>query len=224
MEKQEETFISKKGQLLSFMPAEAVAYPGQTLNLCVKVPAYLRLIRVCEQNEKAFGILPIIERQLFGYGCTVRTVSVDRKSDGSAMVVLKGEKIFRLVEFFNENECNDEIYPMGFIKYLQQNNDEKEVSFAVYEKVFNIFCKIANIFREKGGCDLLDNQELFDSLMLGKKKSGRMSSYYMVNKLLGLHLCEKAALLAIKSEGKRLKALYFQMKNLVSVLEKVFRD
>ena len=101
MKNQEKDFFSEKSMMLPILPVDEVAYPGQILTLFLKNASFLQLIRVCEENNSLLGILPVINNQLFAYGCMVRIVSVDRGAgDGLVKIVFPRRKDFSFVEIF----------------------------------------------------------------------------------------------------------------------------
>ena len=97
----------------------------------------------------------------------------------------------------------------------------------IMKKCKMFFFEITNIFREKGGCDLLKEDEIFYFLMTKETKGrlasyskGRLASYYMAANLLGLHLGEKATLLTIKSEKKKIENDVFSDEKFAFCIEK----
>ena len=220
LEKGSADFFSRKNSLPLF-PVDMVTYPGELVKIQISDPRYLELIRFCEENEVGFGILPVIGKRLFAYGCAVKLLFVNRDfADNRFEVTLVGTKVFYLNKFLSGADPTSS-YPFGDVRFLEQDSNKKSSLF-VKKKVEKIFLEINEVLLEKGGCDFfLGDEKDFSLDLLDKKET---NSYFMASRILGLSLNERAMLLTFRSESKRLEFLYRQMKKLLSILKKVFDE
>lgn len=224
--KKNDTDIFFRKDRLPLFPVEMVTYPGELIKVQISDTRYWELIRFCEENEVGFGILPVIGKRLFAYGCAVKLLFVNRNfAENTFEVTLIGTKVFYLNKFLSDDDFHLS-YPFGDVRFLKDHS-RKESSLFVKKKVEKTFLEINEVLLEKGGCDFfpkdeknLDEENLSKDL-IDKKE---VNSYFMASRMLGLSLNERAMLLTFRSESKRLEFLHRQMKKLLSILKRVFDE
>lgn len=106
---------------LALFPLPSIVFPSERLPLHVSEPRYLKLIQDCVSSGDTFGIPIMMNNQLdLGTEATVEEV-VEQYSSGSADIILKGLRVFKLLDVVPEQE--GEPFPKGRVQMLPDIQD-----------------------------------------------------------------------------------------------------
>lgn len=106
---------------LALFPLPSIVFPSERLPLHVSEPRYLKLIQDCVSSGDTFGIPIMMNNQLdLGTEATVEEV-VEQYSSGSADIILKGLRVFKLLDVVPEQE--GEPFPKGRVQILPDIQD-----------------------------------------------------------------------------------------------------
>jgi len=85
---------------IPIFPLAIVVYPGEPLNLHISDPRYLQMVRECVEEQKPFGILPVLNGGIGEYGTLVEITEVVKEyKDNTLDIRTGGSKVFRILEF-----------------------------------------------------------------------------------------------------------------------------
>ena len=95
--------------LLDLFPLNSVVFPHQEILLRIFEPRYLRLIKMCYDEARSFGICFIREGEEvgapavpFNIGTSVVIKDFRKVSDNSFYIIARGERRFRIERFIQE--------------------------------------------------------------------------------------------------------------------------
>jgi len=97
---------------LPLFPLGTVLFPGGPLSLRIFEPRYLDMVRRCLREQRAFGVVLILEgaevggavAALAGTGTSARLVDFDTLTDGLLGVVCVGERRFRVLRHWQQSD------------------------------------------------------------------------------------------------------------------------
>jgi Lon protease-like protein len=89
--------------LLPLFPLNVVLFPGTPLPLHIFEPRYKEMIGECLDQNKAFGVVRVVEEGIAEIGCTAEIVAVTKQySDGRLDIVSEGRKRFEVLQLNQE--------------------------------------------------------------------------------------------------------------------------
>ncbi|MFM9022123.1 MAG: LON peptidase substrate-binding domain-containing protein [Sediminibacterium sp.] len=101
---------------IPLFPLGIVVYPGEWLNLHIFEPRYRQLIRVCKDENKVFGIPPVIANRVQETGSIVEIKElVTEYDDGRMDIRVQGTRIFRMLEVVKT--IPDKLYSGAIVHY-----------------------------------------------------------------------------------------------------------
>ena len=172
--------------LLPLFPLDLVLLPGVPLPLHIFEPRYKEMISECLERTEVFGIVRGKEGGMAEIGCTAEIVTVTKKYDDGRMdIVTQGRERFEVVQVNQERS-----FLQAEVVYLR--DEPGSASSEEIEKALKLHGEIMNL----AGAAPLDASEV-DKEQL---------SFYMAGSL-PLDLDFKQALLSMKSEPERLRAI-----------------
>ncbi|MEM9996471.1 MAG: LON peptidase substrate-binding domain-containing protein [Bacteroidota bacterium] len=88
---------------LPLFPLGIVVYPGEPVPLHIFEFRYREMVRLCLEEQRAFGIVLMSDAKLAQVGCTVRIERVlKRYDDGRSDILCRGEQRFRIAQVYRE--------------------------------------------------------------------------------------------------------------------------
>lgn len=88
---------------IPIFPLELVVYPGEELNLHIRETRYQQMIRECAEQQKDFGIPPVIKGKLHEYGTLMQLLHIEKTyPDGRLDIRTRGLKVFRILEVIRD--------------------------------------------------------------------------------------------------------------------------
>lgn len=101
---------------IPLFPLGIVVYPGEWLNLHIFEPRYRQLIRECKDENKVFGIPPVIANRVQETGSIVEIKElVTEYDDGRMDIRVQGTRIFRMLEVVKT--IPDKLYSGAIVHY-----------------------------------------------------------------------------------------------------------
>lgn len=101
---------------IPLFPLGIVVYPGEWLNLHIFEPRYRQLIRECKDENKVFGIPPVIANRVQETGSIVEIKElVTEYDDGRMDIRVQGTRIFRMLEVVKI--IPDKLYSGAIVHY-----------------------------------------------------------------------------------------------------------
>lgn len=101
---------------IPLFPLGIVVYPGEKLNLNIFEPRYKQLINECRDNNKPFGIPPVIDNKVSEMGTLVKLREVvNVYEDGKMDIITEGFSVFRILE--NIQTVPDKLYSGAIVTY-----------------------------------------------------------------------------------------------------------
>jgi Lon protease-like protein len=83
--------------ILHIFPLQMVAFPGERVALHIFEPRYRRMIAHCEGTQDSFGVIPILDRKVAGYGTTMLLIDIKKKyPDGRMDIISIGDQPFQV--------------------------------------------------------------------------------------------------------------------------------
>jgi Lon protease-like protein len=176
--------------LISLFPLDVVLFPGVPLPLHIFEPRYKEMIGECLAQNRAFGVVRVVEQGLADVGCTAEIVTVVKEyDDGRLDLVTEGRERFELVRVNQERSfLQGEILMIGDERG-EPSHDDRARSLELHSAVL----AIAGAQQDLSTADPL----LLSFLLAGS---------------LPLDLDFKQKLLTLRSEQERLTLLisYFE--------------
>ena len=127
-------------EYLPLFPLGSVVFPKESLRLYIFEPRYKQLINECLENQKTFGIPPLLDKEVVDIFTEVRITSLDRVYEGGEMdVQIEGVRRARIVHF--DAVAPGKLYPGGEIEWLdsdERGNPEMQKS------VYDLFIELNN--------------------------------------------------------------------------------
>lgn len=180
--------------LLPLFPLDVVLLPGTPLPLHIFEPRYREMISECLDRSQHFGVLRGKEQDLAEIGCTAEILTVTKKyPDGRMDIVTEGRARFEVLHLNQERS-----FLQAEVLYLHDEPDvasPQEIAQAV--KLHGEIMTLAGAEPEK-------SFEVDEGLL----------SFHLAGSL-PLDLDFKQALLMMKSEAERLRAIISFFENIL---------
>jgi Lon protease-like protein len=172
--------------LLPLFPLDLVLLPGTPLPLHIFEPRYREMISECLDRSQHFGVIRGKEQELADVGCTAEILTVTKKYDDGRMdIVTEGRARFEVMQLNQERS-----FLQAEVLYLHDGPDipsQDEIAQAMH--LHGEIMTLAGAEPEK-------TAEINEALL----------SFHLAGSL-PLDLDFKQALLAMKSESERLRAV-----------------
>jgi Lon protease-like protein len=172
--------------LLPLFPLDLVLLPGTPLPLHVFEPRYKEMISECLDRNDVFGIVRAKEGSMAEIGCTAEIVTVTKKyEDGRMDIVTQGRERFEVMQVDHER-------PFLRAEVLYLRDEAGSASAEEIRQAMKLHSDIMTLAgAQPADASQIDNQQL---------------SFHLAGSL-PLDLDFKQALLGMKSEGERLRAI-----------------
>ena len=172
--------------LLPLFPLDVVLLPGAVLPLHIFEPRYKEMISECLNQHRVFGIVRAKEGGVAEIGCTAEILTVTKKYDDGRMdIVTQGRERFEVVHVNQERA-----FLQAEVLYLQ--DDPSAASTDDVDRAMTLHAEIMKLASAEA-----ENAAEIDKDML---------SFHLASSL-PLDLDLKQALLGMKSESERLRAV-----------------
>lgn len=187
--------------LLPLFPLEVVLLPGTPLPLHIFEPRYKEMIRECRANNAPFGIIRALDEGIAEVGCTAEIVTVTKEyPDGRLDLVAEGRDRFEVLELNRERS-----FLRGEILLLPDepgtsSPEEKARAIQAHHEIL----ALAGAVQDLSGAD-------HPSL-----------SFYLAGSL-PLDLDFKQQLLAMRSEGERIRSVALYLETVLPNLKRAAR-
>jgi Lon protease-like protein len=175
---------------IPLFPLEVVLLPGMPLPLHIFEPRYRKMIGLCLDQKREFGMILAQEKELAAVGCTAEVMQKLKEYDDGRMDILsEGRVVFHLSEVLDEEE-----YYEGIVEYL---SDETSAPDAEKER------------------RLLEMFKRLQTVMQGEQRISAAKSEiplaYRLAAQLPMDLPEKQKLLEMREEAGRQEFLLHWM-------------
>jgi len=183
---------------IPLFPLNIVVYPGEELNLHIFEPRYKQLISECANNNKEFGIVPVLKNIVSEMGTSVQIISVEKIHENGEMDIrTRGQKIFRILEHIKE--IPEKLYSGSIVTYLETTDRGIEDNM---RSLLNVLRKFHR---------LLDVEKTF-------KKADSLLNVYDIAHHAGLSLEQEYELLSLAHETQRQEFLYQHLLKMIPTI------
>ncbi|HTW32579.1 MAG TPA: LON peptidase substrate-binding domain-containing protein [Candidatus Sulfotelmatobacter sp.] len=190
--------------LLPLFPLDTVLLPGTPLPLHIFEPRYKEMIGECVANDAPFGVVRALEEGIADLGCTAEVITVTKKySDGRMDLIAEGRSRFEVLEVNRDR---------SFLR--------AEVLLIPDEHAFDEISTVADDERRRAVRLHLEILSLAGAVQDLSSADQKALSFYLAGSL-PLDLDFKQQLLAMRSEGQRIKEVADYMENLLPKLRGV---
>jgi len=187
--------------LLPLFPLDVVLLPGTPLPLHIFEPRYKEMIGECLTNEAPFGVIRALEGGIAEVGCTAEIVTVTKKySDGRLDLIAEGRKRFEVLELNEER-------PFLQAEVLLIPDEPADVQPADRDRAIQLHLEILTMAGAVQDLSAADQTQL---------------SFYLAGSL-PLDLDFKQKLLAIRSEGQRIREVAGYLEGILPRLQHAAR-
>jgi Lon protease-like protein len=187
--------------LLPIFPLEVVLLPGTPLPLHIFEPRYKEMIGECIANEAPFGVVRALEDGIAEVGCTAEIITVTKQyEDGRLDLIVEGRKRFEVLAVNEERSfLQAEVLlvpdePGGAMQ------EERVRAIQLHLEILSLAGAVQDL-------SAADQNQL---------------SFYLAGSL-PLDLDFKQKLLAIRSEGERIRAVADYLESILPKLKRVAR-
>jgi Lon protease-like protein len=186
---------------LPVFPLRLVVFPGEALNLHIFEPRYRQLIRECIEEQKPFGIPPVIEKDLRHLGTLMEITELAKEyPDGRMDVRTRGISVFRILH--HVEEVPDKLYSGAIVTYPKNVTETGDGRIAR-----KIIAEVRRLY------ELLNVSERFPE--------ERELNSYDLGHLVGLSYEQEYELLAIFTELQRLEYIRRHLSSIVPVIQEL---
>lgn len=172
--------------LLPLFPLEVVLFPGTPLPLHIFEPRYKEMIGECLERKQPFGVLRAVDKEtLAEVGCTAEIVEVVKQyDDGRLDILAEGRQRFEVVQIEQGRS-----FLRGDVRFF--DDEPGEPPREKTSRALELFDELVSLAGEEGPEHEIEHPQL---------------SFQLVAPL-PLDLDFKQALLAMRSEPKRIQAV-----------------
>jgi Lon protease-like protein len=187
--------------LLPLFPLDVVLLPGTPLPLHIFEPRYKEMIGECLTNEAPFGVIRALEGGIAEVGCTAEIMTVTKKySDGRLDLIAEGRKRFEVLELNEERSFLQ-------AEVLLIPDEPADVQPAERDRAIQLHLEILSMAGAVQDLSTADQTQL---------------SFYLAGSL-PLDLDFKQKLLAIRSEGQRIREVAGYLEGILPRLQHAAR-
>ncbi|HVI77091.1 MAG TPA: LON peptidase substrate-binding domain-containing protein [Candidatus Acidoferrum sp.] len=187
--------------LLPLFPLDVVLLPGTPLPLHIFEPRYKEMIRECIDNDAPFGVIRATDEGIADVGCTAEIITVTKEyPDGRLDLIAEGRKRFEVMEVNQER---------SFLRAeILMVPDEPGIAVPE-EKVraVQLHLEVLSLAGAVQDLSAADQNQL---------------SFYLAGSL-PLDLDFKQKLLAMRSEGERIRVVADYLEGILPKLKRVAR-
>lgn len=188
---------------IPMFPLQLVAFPGEVLNLHIFEPRYKELINECEETGIQFGVPPVIENNLAGYGSLLQLEKIfHRFPNGELDISTKCVGIFKLVKF--NKIMPDKLYSSAQVEVF--STDEKGDS-EIYNDIYKLLI------------------QLYQTIKIDNKLPESAASFncFDIGHFIGLNIKQELELIEMPTEVERQMFVLNHLKEMLPIL-KTSRD
>lgn len=190
--------------VIPLFPLKLVVFPDSRYPLHIFEQRYKNMLEFCLSNDKGFGIVARIGKDISDIGCYVNISSILKKYDnGTYDIVVEGISRFSI----DKIEVHEKGYFLAKVSEYTDTDPEGEVS--LIDEVKNKFEEVLKKI----------NFDLDDSFWNNFVRSDTKS--FKIAEKSGLSLAEQQELLLIRDENSRLNYL---MKHFVKLEEQISKN
>jgi len=183
-------------------PLAIVVYPGEPLNLHIFEPRYIQMAEECIREQKAFGILPVLNGKTSEYGTLVDITEMAKKyKDGTMDIRTRGSRVFRVLEFIKT--IPDKLFSGAIVSYPA--NENITISKSLSELIISEVSRLYHLLNE-------------ESRLPPEYKE--WNAYNIAHKV-GLTLEQEYELLCIFNEMQRLEYLRRHLNTMQPIIEEL---
>jgi len=199
---------------LPLFPLNTVLFPGMPLNLHIFEDRYKRMMQVCIDSSKPFGVV-LIKQGLESHGplaephdigCTARIIEVEPLSEGRINIVALGQKRFRILSINDQNS-----YLVGKVELYPLEASDKEILTRTGKRLRPWVKRYMDILSQVSEVNLEVEHLPNDPLALA----------YLAAVLLQVPPTLKQPLLAVEREFEFLGEMYALYRREVSLLDAI---
>jgi Lon protease-like protein len=187
--------------LLPLFPLDVVLLPGTPLPLHIFEPRYKEMIAECRAANAPFGVVRVLEKGMADVGCSAEIVTVTKEyPDGRLDLIAEGRKRFEVLELKRERS-----FLQAEVLFIPDEPDpasQKESARAV-----QVHLEILSLAGAVQDLSTADQTAL---------------SFYLAGSL-PLDLDFKQKLLAMRSEGERIREVAAYLESLLPNLRRASR-
>lgn len=108
--------------LIPIFPLSLVAFPEEQLNLHIFEPRYKQLINECNEQQKPFGIIPVINKNLTEFGTLMQITEISKVyPDGKMDIKTKGIQLFKTLNIIEE--IPEKLYSAAIVTYPENQRE-----------------------------------------------------------------------------------------------------
>jgi Lon protease-like protein len=191
--------------MMSFIPIfplSIVVYPDEQLNLHIFEPRYKQLINECVQDNKAFGIPTILDKDMGELGTRMEVIEIVKEyENGELDIRTKGTAVFKILEVVKE--VPDKLYSGAIVNYPANKMEQGDsvISKAITTEVRRLY-------------DLLNVSEKFPA------GHSELHSYQIAH-YVGFSLQQEYELLGLFEELQRLEYIRRHLNSIVPVINEL---
>lgn len=185
--------------LLPIFPLDLVLLPGTPLPLHIFEPRYKEMIGECLQNDEPFGIVRAMTEGIAEIGCTAEIITVTNQyPDGRLDIIVEGRKRFEVLEVNEER---------SFLRaeILLVPDDAAQAADEDRVRAIQLHLEVLSLAGAVQDLSAADQNQL---------------SFYLAGSL-PIDLDFKQKLLAIRSEGERIRIVSEYLENILPKLKRV---
>ncbi len=187
--------------LLPLFPLDVVLFPGTPLPLHIFEPRYKEMIGECVSQNRVFGVVRAVEQNLSDVGCTAEIITVVKEySDGKLDLVSEGRQRFEIVRV-----NQDRSFLRAEIVMIEDEPGEPPAEDTA--RAVQLHSELLAMAGAKQDLSAADPASL---------------TFYLAGSL-PLDLDFKQKLLALRSEGERLRLLIAYLETLIPNLHRAAR-
>jgi Lon protease-like protein len=187
---------------LPLFPLNTVIYPTEELNLHIFESRYRQLINDCLKEEKTFGIPVYLDQKVQAFGTEVSILQiVNQYADGRMDIRIKGERVFKLLEFVNP--MPEKLYAGGQVDFSELTDDSDVVGKVLLMEAV---------------------QQLYEIMKVSLKIEGDkpLLSYRIAHKV-GLSSKQEYELLSMAGESERIDFLMEHLQKSIPTVREMER-
>lgn len=186
-------------QFVPIFPLNLVAFPTEKLNLHIFEPRYIELINDCIEQQRSFGIIPVINGELKDYGTLVSIAEKATEYEGGKMDIKTiGEQAFKVLEI--THHIPDKLYAGAIVQLVDK------IEIKVSERLSDLIKdEVIRLFK------LLNDTAIEVAHIT-------MDSSYDIAHKIGLSLMEEFELLQLESEIHRQEFIRRHLKRMEPTL------
>lgn len=188
---------------IPIFPLNIVVYPGEPLNLHIFEPRYKQMIRECIDDNKPFGIPPVVSSAITDELGTLMDIEelVQTHPDGTMDIRTRGKSVFRILQRIAD--IPEKLYAGAIVNYPENITDpgDTHTSRAIVSEVKRLYA-LLNVSEKFP----MDREEMLS---------------YEIGHLVGLSLQQEYELLGLFTELHRLEYIRRHLADIVPVIQEL---